>query len=241
MGLDGDEKRHERKLRRQIVSSWKDTAKTMATSHKSLQKEMRREGLAIIEEAARTETDFEEVAVLWDEMERIERWRIDKHEKASIDELLDDDRLDDALYGCDTIIPIPINHAWWRQLLAGDFLDFIHDCPYEMHELTASSTLSNLLKTLNENQTEVLYYRTIRQWSFQRIAAFRGQTDRNILKVYDTLINKLRKTLYKWLFSRYIKEEPLTLAQREFIDEHYIIYGEIEEKKTALDKRKKQC
>jgi DNA-directed RNA polymerase specialized sigma24 family protein len=62
------------------------------------------------------------------------------------------------------------------------------------------------VKVLNDNQKEILYLRVIRQWSPQKIAAMRGQTDRNIRKVYDTLINGLRKKL-KELADKNISEQ----------------------------------
>jgi len=115
------------------------------------------------------------------------------------------------------VVPEPLNHRWWRQIMQGNFLDVIFDCPYDMHELTSSRNISELVKALNDNQKEILYLRAIRQWSPQKIAAKRGQTDRNIRKVYDTLIESLRRKLYKRLLPRYEAGAPLTLAQREFV------------------------
>ena len=33
------------------------------------------------------------------------------------------------------IIPAPISHVFWKQIMKGDFLDAIYNCPFEMHEL----------------------------------------------------------------------------------------------------------
>lgn len=68
----------------------------------------------------------------------------------------------------------------------------------------------------------------------QRIAALRGQTDRNILKVYDTMIKNLRKKLYERLAPRYIHSLPLTFAQREFV-KNYMEQHVKGKKKAALD------
>ena len=135
------------------------------------------------------------------------------------------------------VIPQPLDHRWWRQMMHGLFIDIIFDCPYDLHELTGSRYISELLRTLNDNQREVLYYRAIRQWSPQKIAAMRGQTDRNIRKVYDTLIEGLRKKLFYILLPKYEANQSLTLTQREFVRNHMEKYGDKKprKKKSALD------
>jgi len=115
------------------------------------------------------------------------------------------------------VVPQPLNHRCWRQMMQGNFIDVIFDCPYDMHELTSSRNISELVKALNDNQKEILYLRAIRQWSPQKIAAMRRQTDRNIRKVYDTLIESLRRKMYKRLLPRYESDAPLTITQREFM------------------------
>ncbi len=93
------------------------------------------------------------------------------------------------------IIPRPWNHVWWRQLQSGNFLDFIYDCPFEMHELTSNARVSKALKELSDNHKEVFYYRVVKQYSPQKTAAIREQTDRNIRLLYDNIIEDLRDKL----------------------------------------------
>jgi len=97
----------------------------------------------------------------------------------------------------------PIEHEWWRQLISGDFLDAIFDCPYELHELVEDADVSALLRDLSENHREILYYSAIRQHSAVRIAAKRSQTPRNIRKVRELLIrntqDKLCALLDEWI------------------------------------------
>ncbi len=136
--------------------------------------------------------------------------------------------------GLDVVIPRPLEHEWWHQLLRGDFLDVIFDCPHEMHEFTSSPTMSNLLKTLNENQRKILYYWAIRLYSPQRLAKCRGQTDRNIRKVYDMLITGLRNKLHIWLSPRYDEGLPLTSAQQMFLENYR---AGVFNQKAALDEK----
>jgi len=194
----------------------KDEIRKIAAEQKRLIREVRREELARIEESARTEDDFEELTKkFWDKLaanhERRERYYVAE---------LEDMTIEDVEVTDGAIVPQPLNHMWWRQMMGGNFLDVIFDCPYDLHELTSSRNISELVGALNENQKEIFYLRVIRQWSIQRIAAHRGQTDRNILKVYTTMIKNLRKKLYERLLPRYEQDLPLTLAQREFVEKH---------------------
>lgn len=68
-----------------------------------------------------------------------------------------------------------------------------------MHELVEDQDISSAIKELKDEHKEILYYLVIRQYSNQRVACIRGQSDRNIRKVRDTVIRKLRKNLLKSL------------------------------------------
>jgi len=208
-----EEKRQEREYRRRIVDFWKTSAQTIRDGTGILMRESREVALANIEDAARTKNDFKKVGIIWDERDRIEKWRVDKQEEPSADPKAVKER-----FGI--IIPQPIGHQYWRELLSGNFLDVIHDCPHELHELTASRPIYDLTKGLDENRKEILYYRAIRLWTPQRIAAHRGQTDRNIRKVYNKMVDEMREKLYKRLSPRYKAGEPLTHRQREFVESY---------------------
>lgn len=189
--------------------------KKKSPARKQLVRDVKREALRRMEDAARTVEDFEQVTAQYDHLDENRERRERDHEIGRDTPLLE--------WGAapgNRIIPRPLNHQWWRQLLRGDFLDAIHDCPHEMHELTDSRAISDALKTLNDNQIEVLYYWAIRQESPQRIAKRRGQTDRNILKVYATLVKGLRKKLHDRFSPLYDKGFSLTLAEKQFVEEY---------------------
>ena len=180
---------------------------------KKLKRELEREALVRLEDAARTQADYENIVLMWDKLDETRARRARRYEIGfDTDELFDWESTGKA------VIPRPIEHEWWRELLRGDFLDVIFDCPQEIPEMAPSHSIYEIVKNLNENQKEILYYWAIRLWSPQRIAAYRRQTDRNVLKVYTTLIDGLRKALYERLAPRYDQKLPLTLAQREFVE-----------------------
>lgn len=179
--------------------------------NRAFAKAARAESLRRLEQAARDVDDFNGLVLMYDKLdgnrERKERY----WEAMSYNDFRDDRRICD-----ETVIPPPLLHPWWRQLLRGDFLDTIHDCPQEIYEFVSSPAVSDQLRGLDENRKEVLYYRAVRGWSPQKLAVFREQTDRNIRKVYDATIRKVRKWLYERLKPRYEKDLPLTREQQKF-------------------------
>jgi hypothetical protein len=56
-----------------------------------------------------------------------------------------------------------------------------------------NATRPNATQELKDVHKELLYYLVIRQYSCQRVACMREQTERNIRKVKDTILRKLRK------------------------------------------------
>ena len=83
-----------------------------------------------------------------------------------------------------------------RQLQRGYFLDYFFDCPYEMHDLTSKEYARQIIKGLKEEHKEIFYFLFLRQFSPQCLAMMRGQTDRNIRKVRDTVLRKIHKKMY---------------------------------------------
>lgn len=48
------------------------------------------------------------------------------------------------------VIPAPIQSVYWQQMMKGEFLDVIFDCPYELQELVCDSSISQILSELSE-------------------------------------------------------------------------------------------
>ena len=118
------------------------------------------------------------------------------------------------------IAPLWMNLPRFRQLCQGNFLDIIFSCPYELHELTANRFLSKLFFTLSDEQKEVLYYLFVKQYSTTRLAAIRGQSDRNIRKLRMTIQKKLQKRMYEHLSEKLEKDYSITLREREFMEKY---------------------
>ena len=116
------------------------------------------------------------------------------------------------------IVPRWLNHPTVRQMSSGNFLDLIFDCPYEMHNLTANAFLSRLIQSLSEEHKEVLYFLSLRLYSTTQLAGLRGQSDRNIRKVRNTIRKNLQRKLYDHLCEK--SERSLTLRERQFMEEY---------------------
>ena len=185
------------------------------TSEKRLKREIRAEALRRLEEAARTESDFLTVVDEWNKLDRNRERRERDHENLRGDVPLEFQAAPDP-----KIAPLWMNLPRFRQLCQGNFLDIIFSCPYEMHELTANRFLSKLFFTLSDEQKEVLYYLFVKQYSTTRLAAIRGQSDRNIRKLRMTIQKKLQKRMYEHLSEKLEKDQGLTLREREFVGEY---------------------
>ena len=185
------------------------------TSEKRLKREIRAEALRRLEEAARTESDFLTVVDEWNKLDRNRERRERDHENLRGDVPLEFQAVPDP-----KIAPMWMNLPRFRQLCQGNFLDIIFSCPYELHQLTANRFLSKLFFTLSDEQKEVLYYLFVKQYSTTRLAAIRGQSDRNIRKLRMTIQKKLQRRMYEHLSEKLEKDYSITLREREFAEEY---------------------
>ncbi len=180
---------------------------------KRLKRELRAEALARIENSARTQEDFENVVEIWDKLdanrERKERY----HEVGRSDVPLNYEAAEDGV-----CFPRDLNSFIWKQVQKGEFIDAIYNCPYEIHELVADEYLSEILKNLPPEQKEILYYIAVKGYSTSKIACIRGQTDRNIRKVRNTLFKKIRKQMYEYLIDN--KQHIMTEREKRFVENY---------------------
>lgn len=69
------------------------------------------------------------------------------------------------------------------------------------------------IRGLKEEHKEIFYFLFLRQFSPQYLALMRGQTDRNIRKVRDTVLRKIHKKMVKQL--RAMQENGYSPSDRE--------------------------
>jgi hypothetical protein len=208
---------------------------------KQLVRDVKRIALERMEEAARTEDDFREVVNQWDHLddnrERKERYheilRSDEimllYDKASVS-----GRAGVIMTYMKNVIPRPLEHYWWRQLLAGDFIDTIYDSPDEIWQLVEDWDVSKILKSLTRKQKEVMYLNFVRLYSATEVARMQNKTDRAVRKLRTATLDKIRDDLYLAIGELVKANSPnLTVDKGIFYSMHKPGL-----KKATLDKRK---
>mgnify|MGYP004493903105 CR=1 FL=1 len=90
--------------------------------------------------------------------------------------------------------------------------------PFEIHELVTDEDISRAIFALKDGQKELLYQLAIKWYSCRMIAVFRKQIDRNIRKIRDTMLKKLRKSFIQALQSRVDNRISLTNPEQIFYD-----------------------
>lgn len=202
-------------------NSFMEETVTIPTSKKKLWRDTQKEALARLEDSARAEEDFRNVQSWWDRLEANADRRYRYHVIGRSDIPLE--------WGAapeEVILPEPIQSVFWKQITKGEFLDAIFDCPFEMQELVEDFDIAKSIHELKDVHKEVLYYSAVRQYSNQRIACIRKQTDRNILKVKNTILKKLRKKLYISLCERQQMNLPLNQREKEFLEEYAPVFAD---------------
>lgn len=181
------------------------------TSDKRLKREIKAEALRRLDEAARTEADFQAVINQWDKLDQNRERRERDHENLRGDVPLEYQTIPNP-----SIAPIWMNDPAFRQLCHGNYLDILFDCPHELHNLAGNPFISELLRNLNEDQQEILYFLFVRLYSTTRLAEMRHQSDRNIRKQRKKICAKLQKRMYDHL----IGSQRLTKRERTFLEEY---------------------
>ena len=184
---------------------------------KLLKRELRAQALKRLEDSARTLKDYENLVAWYDRLDANRQRKERYHElyRSGDDVPLDYGAFEDALCFPDTL-----NDVLTRQERKGDFIDTIFYCPYDIHELVTDADMSIILRELNEDHKFLLFLSALRQYSSTKIAAIRGQSDRNIRKVRNTMLKKIRKKLLAALTEKAQAQQPLTLLEKEFLSEN---------------------
>ena len=183
---------------------------------KKLKRELRAEALARLEDSARTQREFENVIAWWDRLDANRERRERYHELSRSG---DDVPLDYGASANELFFPDTLNDVLEKQIRKGDFIDAIFYCPYDIHELVTEEYLSKILWELTEEHKELLFLCAVRLFSSIRIAKIRNQSDRNIRKVRGTMLKKIRKKLLPALLDKVEKQQPMTLLEKDFLEE----------------------
>ena len=208
---------------------------------KLLKREIERAALTRIEDSARTVEDFEAVVKQWNHLDQ-NRERRERYNEVSRpnEEMLHWDKMNASdekgrmrsTFGA--VIPPPLVHPYWRQLIKGDFIDTIYDNANEMWQLVEDGDISIQLKSLSAKQKDVVFLRVVRLCTAEQVACYRDKTDRAVRKLLVATLEKIRNNLAPIIRKQADEQSPeMTFAKREFLKW-------LENEKVALDKNKNE-
>ncbi len=194
--------------------------------HEQLMRDVRREALARMEDAARTAEDFDAVVKQWDKLDE------NRERKERAHEMGRDDKTLDLGYTDGLIIPVPVDHPAWRLAIKGDFIDVIYDNAEEMWQLVEDWDIAAPMKDLTEKRKIVLFLSAVRLCTPQQIACYKDQTDRAVRKLLTDALHSIHKKLAPVIRKQIKAGAPdMTLNKRLFLEWY-------EQQKIALDKDK---
>lgn len=189
--------------------------KVPITERTKLKRELKAEALTRLEEAARTEEDFKAVIKEWDKQERNRERKERAHTISRGAVPLEFDMTYDyvvfPLWKCNPVV---------RQIQQGNFLDYLNDCPYEMHDLSSKDYIRSAVFRQKEEHKELLYFLKLQQYKAVKLAEIYGQTDRNIRKMRSTALRKVQKRLYSSLCELKLSGYSLSIRERRFMEKY---------------------
>ena len=188
------------------------------SSKKRLKREMLATALKRLEDSARTEADFRNIIGWWDRLDS-NRERKERYHEVGRDESRVP--LEWGMSRDYTVFPVPADQAFWKEMMRGNFLDMIFDCPLEIHENIEDMELSKILNGLKDEQKEVLYYISIRLYPTSLVGSLFGQTDRNIRKKRAVILKKVWKEYSRVLGNRIQNHGSMTLRERKYMEKNY--------------------
>lgn len=178
---------------------------------------LRQEALTRLEDAARTPEDFATVTAHWDHRDENAARRVRYHEVGRGDIPIEYGRKRGG-----RVFPAYLGLPRWKQVMHGEFLDVIFDCPYDIHEIPTYAHTSIILnEALSERQKELLYYLTVCGMTATKAAVFLNVTDRNIRKRRVAMLEKLERQLLDWAIYKADHEMPLCFREKELIHRHF--------------------
>ena len=185
-----------------------------------LKRDTAREELTRMEEAARTEKEFETVIEEWDRLDSNRERRERYHEQ----------RMTDKMFEWD------IFAKQMRQ--SKDFINDFFMCICEMHNLVHDPDISRLIGEATDKQKAVFFPRVIVGCSTTKISHCHEMTDRNVRKLLDLMLDNIRCELYEILVERREISGFLVYEHQRFVDTYTEIYEQKRKEKAAKKAKK---
>ena len=188
---------------------------------KRIAQSVREEALRRLELSARTTQDYRTVVTWYDREEQSQMRKERRHESLRGDIPLEYGALPEA-----EIVPHSMSQPTFRQICRGEFDDYLANCLFTMHDLTDKPYLRRIIYDLKLDHKEIVYFLGIRLYPPKKLAALRGQSERNIRKVRDTARRKIQKKAYGVLTKKQEHHDDLTHQEQKFLKAYDPVTGE---------------
>ncbi|MBP3674646.1 MAG: sigma-70 family RNA polymerase sigma factor [Oscillospiraceae bacterium] len=192
-----------------------DKARSSAELRKRIAQSVREEALRRLELSARTISEFQEL-VDWYDREEESRMRRERRYET----LRGDVPLESGAIPGGNILPHSMSQPTFRQICRGEFDDYLNTCLFMMHDLTERAHLREIVMNLKLDHKEILFFLGIRLYSTHKLAELRGQTERNIRKVRDTVQRRIRRKLYAALTVLQQDGDELIHLEQDFLRDY---------------------
>jgi DNA-directed RNA polymerase specialized sigma24 family protein len=181
-----------------------------------------------LEEAARTENEFMELVKMHNALDRNRERVIRRHETHCDDDGTPLEEMDVFGRG---VVPPPLNHPYWRELINGDFISDIFDNPAEMWQIMEDEQIAEPLHyALTEKQAQALFLSAVRLARTENIACYTDKSDRAVRRLIADAKKHIRQMLARDVMADIKAKRPTTLEKRRLIEEYAELAEESEEK-----------
>lgn len=183
-----------------------------AEHRRRIAQSVREEALRRLEVSARTTAEFQTLVHWYDREEQSRMRRERRYENLRGDTPLEYDALSEG-----DILPMSMSQPTFRQICRSEFDDYLANCLFEMYDLTDKAHIRKIVKNLKLDHKEIVYFLGVRLYSTQKLADLRGQSERNIRKVRDTVMRRIHHKLYEALMERAEHGGELIHLEQDFL------------------------
>jgi DNA-directed RNA polymerase specialized sigma24 family protein len=193
----------------------------------ALKRKARAEYLRRLENSARTLEEYQEVVAMHDKLDAAREKREQRHEVGKFEsmyqvEIPADDEHDYPVklsYSNGAVVPIPIQHPYWQELMRGDFISYIYDNAEEMWQILGDWQVGKLLRdAITAKQKEALFLSAVRLASTEQIGCYTDKSERAVRRLVADALENIRGGLASKIKARLDADLPVTLEKRQFYE-----------------------
>ena len=192
----------------------------------TLKRKARAEYLRRLENSARTLEEYQEVVAMHDKLDAAREKRERRHEVGRFESLyqitIKDDEHDYPVklsYSDGAVIPPPLCHPYWRELMRGDFIGYIYDNADEMWQILGDWQVGKLLRdAITAKQKEALFLSVVRLATAEQIGCYTDKSDRAVRRLIADALENIRSELAPKIKAQIDGGLPVTLEKRLFLE-----------------------